>query len=67
MNDITFEIPNTPENRAAFDELRKQCQEGTIYCKMKDGTLVPVMNVTKHPDCPDDLYHETLKKILAIT
>lgn len=67
-NEITFEIKNTPENRAAFEELRKQIYDGTlsIYAPMEDGTLVPIMDVKKHPGCPDGLYIEMLKKIAAL-
>lgn len=68
MEELSFGIPNTPENKAAMEELKKQCDAmpGTIYGQDKDGKTFPIMNVTKHPDCPDGWYEAMLKVFLNL-
>lgn len=66
IDELSFEIPDTPENKAAFEELKKQIADtpATLYAEDKDGNVFPVMNVTRHPDCPDGWYDEILKRFL---
>ncbi len=67
MVDLEFNIPATPENKAAFEELKKLGDTFplTVYVGVDSTQPVPVMNISKHPDCPnDDLYEELLKRII---
>jgi hypothetical protein len=67
MCDISFELPDTPENRKASEELKRQLfDEGavTLYAEDAKGRIHPVMNITKHPDCPDGWYEYMLKRFL---
>jgi len=66
MCDISFELPDTPENRKAMEELRKEFEDGpcTLYGEDAEGNMHPVMNITKHPDCPEGWYEYMLKRFL---
>lgn len=68
MDELSFEIPNTPENKAAMEELKKQCSEmpGTIYGQDGNGNMFPIMNITKHPDCPDGWYEAMVRRFLNL-
>ena len=66
MCDISFEIPDTPENRKAMEEMKKEFMDGpcTLYGEDERGQVFPVMNITKHPDCPEGWYEDMLKRFL---
>ena len=66
IQEVTFDIPQTPENLAAMEEIKHQAASGsfTIYRTSGDGKkLLPVAKITKHPDCPDDVYLDTLRRL----
>lgn len=65
---ITFDIPNTPENLAAYEKLREESLKGTITAYWEDerGNMIPIANIEKHPECPDKLYKDFLDAILNI-
>ena len=67
MSEITFEIPQTPENLRAMEQLKKQFFDApcTLYAEYKDGNIFPVANISKHPDCPDGLYENMIKRFTA--
>lgn len=62
-NEISFDIPNTPENKAAFEELMATDGVETIYIEKQNGELFPVARAERHPDCPKVIY-ETWKRTL---
>ena len=67
---MTFDIPQTPENLAALEQLRAEIASTplTIYAGVDaEGNPVPVANISKHPDCPEGLYEKVLDKISRIT
>ena len=65
-NTMSFEIPNTPENKKAFEELKKKFDGDpcTLYGVNKKGEAFPVMNITKHPDCPEGWYEDMMRRFL---
>lgn len=65
-NEISFEIPNTPENVRAFEELRKESEKYpfTLYAEDGSGNIVPIADITKHPDCPSELFQAFLQSML---
>ena len=67
MSNISFDIPNTPQNQAAFEELRRlsENEPATIYADYDDsGETKPICNVERHPDCPVEIYNAFLKSLL---
>jgi hypothetical protein len=62
-NEISFDIPNTPGNKAAFEELMATDGVETIYIEKQNGELFPVARVERHPDCPKVIY-EAWKRTL---
>lgn len=66
MENISFTIPNTPDNRKAINELVKQAENHsyTLYVEDSAGDVIPVADITKHPDCPLGLYYEILRKLI---
>ena len=66
IHEVTFDIPQTPENLAALDELKRQAASGSFTLYRTYGgskKLMPVAKITKHPDCPDDVYLDTLRRL----
>lgn len=68
MDNLSFNIPDTPENRKAFEELKKESEKElfTLYGENAQGEVFPVANFTKHPDCPDGWFEHTLKTLLNL-
>lgn len=66
MENISFTIPNTPDNRKAIEELVKQAEKQpyTLYVEDSAGNVIPVADITKHPDCPPGLYDEIIRKLI---
>ena len=66
MSELNFEIPNTPENVRAAEQLKQQFSDApcTLYGIDEKGNAFPVMNVVKHPDCPDGWYEAVIKRFL---
>ena len=62
-NEISFDIPNTPGNKGAFEELMATDGVDTIYIEKQNGELFPVARVERHPDCPKVIY-EAWKRTL---
>ena len=66
MATMKCEIPNTPNNRAAIKKL-KEVLSGTtftLYVQDSKGKVMPVMDVAKHPDCPEELFSMILNLII---
>ena len=63
-----FEIPPTPENLKAFEKLRREFMNETltIYRKDKEGSVFPMANISKHPNCSADMFKKLLDKIAEI-
>lgn len=68
MTDLSFDIPNTPENRAAMKALKKEFMDApaTLYAEDEHGNVFPVANISKHPDCPPGWYEDILKRFLHL-
>ena len=64
--DVEFTFPRTPGNVAAMEELKRKFMDApcTLYGVDENGNTFPVMNITKHPDCPDGWYEAMLKRFL---
>lgn len=65
MSEISFEIPKTPENVRAMEQLKQRffTETCTLYAQDEDGNTFPVMNISKHPDCPAGWYEEIIKRL----
>lgn len=65
-DELSFNIPATPENKKAMEELRKQFMDApcTLYGTDKNGDIIAIMNIEKHPDCPEGWYDMMLEHIL---
>lgn len=65
MSEISFEIPKTPENVRAMEQLKQQFFDApcALYAEDKDGNLFPVANISKHPDCPEGWYEKMIKRL----
>lgn len=66
IDELNFDIPATPENKKAFDELKKHWLDTpcTLYGTYENGDIFPIMNIEKHPDCPEGWYEMMLKRFL---
>ena len=64
-NSIEIEIPDTPENRKAWEQLRKETLEGELvmYGKVGDN-YIPIANFSRHPQCPKELFDRFINKIV---
>lgn len=68
MFEISFEIPQTPENRKALDELKKtseQMSPVTLYGQDTQGKVFPIMTITKDPKCPPGWYESVMRTIMS--
>ena len=65
MKNIEMDIPATPENQKAFEELKKMATEGemVLYGKV-DGEYFPIANLSRHPACPQNVFDNFLSKLV---
>ena len=67
--DSDVEGPDTDELDEAIDVAISVLQGDlpiTLYKEDENGKKHPLANITRHPDCPGDLFGETIIKILSI-
>ena len=67
--DSDTEGPDTDKLDEAIDIVIQVLQHDlplTLYKEDESGMKHPLANITRHPDCPGDLFGETIIKILSI-
>lgn len=64
-HDFSFEIPRTPENKAALEKIKKEFLSGpmTIYADCGTDGVIPICDVSRHEDCPPEIYEAFIKYI----
>lgn len=64
---LSFEIPQTPENEKAFEQLKQMSLDAptTLYADYDDKGVKPICNIQRHPDCPKEIYEAFIKSILG--
>ena len=61
-HNFSFEISG--DVRDQLKELFATDGVRTIYIEKKNGDLIPVANIEKHPDCPQHIYEAWIRSIL---
>lgn len=63
---FSFEIPATPDNKEALRKLRDMCMggEATLYVESVDGSVRPVANISRHPECPVPVYEAFVRRLV---
>ena len=66
MNELSFDIPATPENKKAMEELKKLSADYpmTVYGDYDGTEPKPIANIERHPDCPVDVYNAFINSLL---
>lgn len=61
---IEFEARFVGDQRKALQELFDGGGPRTIYGTDANGDLHPIMNITKHPDCPEGWFEAVINYLI---